>query len=299
MGTEMYLVRDDNRTLFELGKTRNGLHVPLQELQDRRTGTFVLEEGDVRALGEFLLDGILDHGYWEPSDYREFAGQLAWRVNRWGGGQPIRVVSEHDELTYRYEEPYVTTDSRYEHEWLYYDVFMNLDRTLQEQIGGPAPPPSTFLAVRKIRKYQIHEFSRLKNAMVSKANPDWKKGEAVMVKVSHRELQERFLDEMQELVPYTQNRMCGFWGCPDTGPHDHGLRDTGPSELRFCGCECHDGVPIFCSCWMPCCHQARGTPRAEQTPRPARNTVPTKIGDFKTFTMPMIRPKDGFPRLTP
>lgn len=298
MGTEMYVVRDDNRTLFELGKTRGGLHVPLQELQDSRTGTFEIGDADVSALGEFLLDGILDHGYWEPGDYREFAGQLAWRINRWAGGQPIRVVSEHDELTYRTEDPYVTTDSRYEHEWLYYDVFQKLDRKLQEQIATHLPPPSTFPAVLNVRKYQIHGFSKLKHAMVSKANPDYEPGEPVMVKVSVRELQEKFLDEMQELEPYTKNEMCGFWGCPDSGPHDHGLRDTGPKELVFCGCACHDpgGEHIFCSCFGACCHEDH-VPRAKQTPRPL--VKPSKIGDFTTFTMPVIRPKDGFPRLMP
>jgi hypothetical protein len=290
MGTEMYLVRDDNRTLFELGKTRTGLHVPLQELQDQRSGTFVVGDEDISTLGEFLLTGILDEGYWEPGDYRNFAGQLAWRINRWAGGQPIRVVSEHDELTYRTKDSYVTTDSRYEHEWLYYDVFRNLDRTIQEQIDTHMPPPSTFPAVLNVRKYRVHEFDRLKNAMVSKANPDWKKGDPVMVKVSHRELQEKFLDEMQELEPYTQ-QVCGFWGCPDSGLHDHGPRDTSPKEIRFCGCQCHDGVPIFCSCWVPCCHE-NGTPRAQQTPRPSPKPMkPVEVADFKTFSFPLIRPK--------
>lgn len=111
----------------------------------------------------------------------------------------------------------------------------------------------------------------------------------VFAQVSVRELQEEFLDELQTLKPYTQNKSCWFWGCEAGGPHDHGPRDTGPKEIRFCGCECHDGVPIFCSCWSPCCHQPR-TPRAEHTPRPP--IKPGKIGDFKKFTMPVIRTKD-------
>jgi hypothetical protein len=293
MGYEMYLVRDDNRTLFELGKTRAGLHVPLQELQDGRIGTFAIGDEDVSILGEFLLDGILDHGNWESGDYRDFAGQLAWRINRWGGGKPIRVAGEGGatDLTVRKENPYVTTDSIYKAEWLYYDVFRNLDRTLQEQIDTCLPPPSTFPAVLKIRKFRSGDFTSLKNAMVSRANPDRSEGAPVFARVSVRELQEEFLDELQTLEPYTQNKSCGFWGCEENGPHDHGIRDTGPKEIRFCGCGCHDpgGEHIFCSCWVPCCHEDH-TPRAQQTPRPP--IKPGKIGDFKKFTMPVIRPKD-------
>jgi len=290
MGTEMYLVRDDNQTLYELGKVKNGLHVPLQELQGRRSGSFVVGNGDVSALGEFLLDGILDHGNWEPGDYREFAGQLAWRINRWGGGRAIRVASETrvTGLVTRDKYPHVTTDSRYEAEWLYYDVFRNLNRTLQEQIDSCLSPPSTYPAVLHVRKFKSGDFTALKNAMVSRGNPDRTEGGPVFARVSTRELQEEFLDELQTLEPYTQNKCCGYWGCEAGGPHDHGLRDTAPKELVFCGCQCHDGVPIFCSCWGPCCHENH-TPRAQQTPRPP--IKPGKIGDFKTFTMPVIRPK--------
>jgi hypothetical protein len=293
----MYLVRVDNRTLFELGRDRNGLHAPLQELQDQQTGTFVLGDEDVSTLGEFLLDGILDDGQWKPGDYRNFAGQLAWRMNRFAGGEPVRVMTETgaNPLLTRGEDPYVITDSRYAVEWLYYDTFMGIDRTVQEQISAIVAP-STFPAVVKVRKYQLVKFANLDRISVSRANPDRSEGAPIFAKVSLREQQEEFLDEMQKLVPYSKNPQCGFWGCEMNSPHDHGVRDTAPGELRFCGCQCHDGVPIFCSCFGPCCHE-NGTPRAEQTPRPTFKGG--KIGDFKTFTMPVIRPEGGFPELMP
>jgi hypothetical protein len=290
----MYVVRDDNRTLFELGKTRGGLHVPLEELADIRKKTFVLAKGDDDVLGEFLLDGILDHGYWEqPHDYRPYAFRLAKRLIQWADEQPVRVVSEHDELTYRTKDPYITTDSRYEHEWPYYDVFQTLDRTLQEQIDTHMPPPSTLPAVLKVRKYQIHEFSRLKDKAVYRNGPD---GGVWNEKIPVEEHKAKFLEEMKALKPYAQNDQCGVWGCEAHSPHDHGPRDTGPKELRFCGCVCHDGEPIFCSCWSPCCHQPK-TPRAEQTPRPPVSSN-VKLGDFDSFTFPVIRNKP-FPKLFP
>jgi hypothetical protein len=297
MGYEMYLVRDDNRTLFELGKTRTGLHVPLQELQDQRSGTFVVGDEDIRTLGEFLIDGILDEGCWRPADPRSMAGQIAWRINRWGGGNPIRVAGEREvtDLTIAKENAYVTTDTYVEEEWLYWDVFRNLDRTLQEQIEN-IPPPNTLPAVLLVKKFTSGEFLSQKNAHVSRGNPDRSEGAPFMLRVSARELQEEFLDELQQLKPYEMGKHCSFWGCEVNGPHDHGLRDIGPKELRFCGCQCHDGVPIFCSCFGPCCHENH-VPRAEQTPRPP--IKPSKIGDFKTFVMPVIRTKDGFRKLMP
>lgn len=295
----MYLVRDDNRTTFELGKVRAGLHVPLQELGHPRTQLFVVTEEDHEPLTEFLLDGILDHGYWEqPFDYRPMATNLAARIIAWGEGQPMGVRDEHvvTELAIREEDPYIQNDSRFVSEWPYWDVFKTLDRTLQEQLATSAPPHPSFPAIREVRKHRMHEFAGLRRISQFRPNPNRGEGEPLMVEVTLEEKQAEFLDRLKSLKPFALNKQCGFWGCEERSPHDHGLRDTGPVEVRFCGCQCHDGEPIFCSCWVPCCHQPK-TPRAQQTPRAPTPTSDVKLGDFNRFTMPVKRPEGGFPKL--
>jgi hypothetical protein len=85
-----------------------------------------------------------------------------------------------------------------------------------------------------------------------------------------------------------------MFGCSVGGPHDHGLRDTNTKpELLFCGCDCHDN-PVVCTGFHICCHEVN-TPRNDQTPRPPLTKAESVIGDFKTFTMPVIR--QPFPKL--
>ena len=285
MGYEMYIVRDDNRTLYELGKTRAGLHVPLQEFQDRRTGTFVLTDREV--LMEFLLDGILEHGSWEqPFDYRPLARELAHRMIHWGGGQPVRVVGEDEvtQLHIRDEDRYLVTDSRYSSEFPYYNAFMALERVLQEQIDNTRSAPCDLPAVRHVRSYSISRFNRPPKILIPTEEGFLEQPKEVW--------QRKFLDEMKALKPLTTNRGCGMFGCSVSGLHDHGLRDTNTKpELRFCGCDCHDN-PVVCTGFHFCCHEVNAS-RKTQTPRPP--VKPIKVPEFKTFTMPIIR--KPFPKL--
>lgn len=279
MGHEMYLVRDDNRTLYALGKSKNGLHVPLQELQDLRTGTVVLSDADV--LMEFLLDGILENGNWkQPFDYRPITKQLAERMIHWGGGNPVRVAGGHEvtQLEIRKEDRYIITDSRYYPEFIYYDVFMYLDRVLQGQISDPCGVAIRDLpAVHHVRSFGISRFNRPPTTLIAT--------EEGFVEQSKDVWEHKFLIDMQALKPLTTNRGCGMFACAVMGPHDHGLRDTSPPEVIFCGCDCHDN-PVVCTGFHFCCHEVN-EPRLTQAPRPPRK--PIKIGDFKTFVMPVIR----------
>ena len=55
----------------------------------------------------------------------------------------------------------------------------------------------------------------------------------------------------------------------------------------FCDCPCHEGKPIFCSCFRPCCHQP-GTPTNAQTARAKNTVVPVT---FTRVTLPEFKPK--------
>lgn len=280
MGYEMYLVRDDNRTLYQLGKCKNGLHVPIQELQGLRSGTVVLSDAD--TLMEFLLDGILENGNWkQPVDYRPIAQKLAERMIHWGGGKPIRVAGDTEvcKLQIRKKDRYIITDSRYYPEFLYYDVYMYLDRVLQDQIDNTLVAPCDLPAVRHVRSFSVSRFNRPPTTFIPT--------EEGFVEQPKRVWQQEFLDEMKALKPLTTNRGCGMFGCSVSGAHDHGLRDTSPPEIRFCGCDCHDN-PVVCTGFHICCHQIN-EPRLTQTPRPPLTKAESVIGDFKTFTMPVIR----------
>jgi hypothetical protein len=157
----MYLVRDDNRTLYELGKARSGLHAPFEKLADRRTGTFVLSDPEI--LAEMLLDGILEHGCWAPGDYRPLAAQLAERTIRWSGGRAVRLDGEDgvDDLKYRPRDRYIVTDSRYSGEFAYYDVFQTLGRELQEQIDQHTRVQNPTNEFGRIRSFGVANYTRL------------------------------------------------------------------------------------------------------------------------------------------
>jgi len=69
------------------------------------------------------------------------------------------------------------------------------------------------------------------------------------------------------------------------------MSDTPTPDAR-CTCGCHRQEPIFCSCFVPCCHEPR-TPQAQQTaapPRPPRLPV-----TLTTFEFPRVR--RVFPKL--
>lgn len=282
MGHEMYLIRDDNRTAYQLGKTKNGLHVPLQSLESRRTGDLLLSDSDV--LMEFLLDGILDNGNWkQPFNYRPFAQQLAERMIRWGGRKPVRVVGEAQatQLFVRREGHYIVTDSRYVKEAPYYDVFQTLDRAVQDQITNTSIAPCDLPAVRHVMSYSVSRFNRPPTRYIP--TEEGFVGEPLEVR------QQEFLNEMKALEPLTTNRYCGLFGCSDYGPHDHGIRDTNTRpEVIFCGCNCHDN-PVVCTGFHLCCHEVN-TMRNQQTPRPPVKAVDfDETKAFRTFHFPVIR----------
>ena len=62
---------------------------------------------------------------------------------------------------------------------------------------------------------------------------------------------------------------------------------------KHCQCECHDGVPIHCSCFSPCCHEVK-KPRAEQTEAPKRVLRPLR--PLTKLTIPFIGKQVRFPR---
>jgi len=288
VGYHMYLVRDDNLTLFELGKIQTGLHNVFDGLRDK-LNYFVLSDPEI--LAELLLDEMVDPDrvkFWpQPKDYVPVAHALAERMVKWGAGKPLACVGENcvfrRQVVYpkppeRVERPraadhFVTTDSIHESEWPYYDVFQKLPPELWPQIYPRNFTPSTLAVVMYVRSFSLHCYKRLKT----------------------RDEREQFLSEMAKLEPLTTNRDCGYLGCPKCGPHDHSPEVAGPRTLVFCGCDCHI-EPVVCTGFHICCHEIN-TPREQQTPRPPSKPVKSQIGDFNKFTFPTIRPPGGFPKL--
>lgn len=235
MGYEYHLVRHDNQTLYELGKTRGGLHMVFLELRTLRTDELVLPLGSEAELAGLLLEAILENHWEQPADYETFVRQLAPRIVRWGGEQPLKCLGESErEFTHAcYRQRYTTTDSRYEGEWPYYDVFSTLDPQVRRLIEHP---PSWFNGAH--RRYSIAGWTRAEDRA-------------------------QFCAEMRAL-PVVPVCDLDVLGCTlGSAPHDH---STSMPTSHYCSCECHAGAPVFCSCWTPCCHEP-GTPKPRQTPR--------------------------------
>lgn len=100
MGCLYYLARDDNRTLFELGKVlgsmREVLNLPdwdLADYSDERPPPKQLPE-----LAELTqrLAAEFTGPHWRLPDAAEYADHLAKRLITWADGHPVVFTSESD-----------------------------------------------------------------------------------------------------------------------------------------------------------------------------------------------------------
>lgn len=98
MGQEFFLAREDNRTLFELGKNTDGWREWLG-----RGNAIVVVDGFEETLAGLLA---LDIASWShapgcgcsiPDDGdASYAALIAHRIVTWAGGQPFRFASEDE-----------------------------------------------------------------------------------------------------------------------------------------------------------------------------------------------------------
>lgn len=237
MSTDTYLIRDDNQTMFELGSTRCGLYEVFLGLGRTPDGQMLrLAAEDAEPVASLMLDVILARHWQQPTDYDTFTRKLAARIVTWSGGQPIFLVNEHAPS---YEDRswarhYTVTDSRYETEWPYYDVFATVDAEVRRlvQCAGAwglrreAPP-----------EWQCFRLSGFRAAEA--------KGPAEV---------SEFFNALRALRPLP---VCGqgALGCTlGNWPHDH---VPGVAQGIICACPCHEprGEGLFCSCFVPCCRE--------------------------------------------
>jgi hypothetical protein len=110
MGQEFYLVREDNRTLFELGKFTGAWREWLG-----RGNAIVVVDGFEETLAG-LLAGDLVSWMGTQVDADAYAALIAHRIVTWAGGQPFRFASEQDCERERWGEdgdPWPVTGTRY------------------------------------------------------------------------------------------------------------------------------------------------------------------------------------------
>ena len=103
MGTEYFLARPDNKTLFELGKSLiNNAFYELQELEPGETGP--IPRNLRRRISRALRDYDADY------DWGDYANVVATGIHTWAQDQPVKFISENDDIAYEWER----TGSRYE-----------------------------------------------------------------------------------------------------------------------------------------------------------------------------------------
>lgn len=123
MGQEFFLVREDNRTLFDLGKSTGGWREWLG-----RGNAIVVVEGLEETLAGLLT---LDIASWNPAygdatasiaidEMNAIYGALvARRIVEWADGQPFRFASDQECERERWGErckPWPITGTRYRHD---------------------------------------------------------------------------------------------------------------------------------------------------------------------------------------
>ena len=57
----------------------------------------------------------------------------------------------------------------------------------------------------------------------------------------------------------------------------------------YCHCPCHTSRDVFCSCFVPCCHEPH-VPQAKQTARPERPPVDLKFSKVEVPAMRTQKP---------
>lgn len=119
MGQEFFLMREDNRTLFELGKHTGGWREWLG-----RGNAIVVVDGLEETLAGLLA---LDIASWVPPGHTQhfsvgvdtaegYAGLVTRRIVEWADGQPFWFASDDECETERWaehDEPWPITGTRY------------------------------------------------------------------------------------------------------------------------------------------------------------------------------------------
>lgn len=89
MGYCYYLRRDDNRTLFELGKHVGDWGEVLGEREP-----IVLTHEHEATLAAWLAHQMRSDGGWKLPDVDGYARHCAREIVRWADGQPFRFIGE-------------------------------------------------------------------------------------------------------------------------------------------------------------------------------------------------------------
>jgi len=109
MGVENYLVRDDNRTMFDLSKG------PWYALR-------VGDDGDAVSIDRF--DSMDDHEGWTPAEFHD----LGQRVREWAEGRLLRRVCDNQEEFYELlDQGYRVTGSRFDEDHFRLSAGVDLD----------------------------------------------------------------------------------------------------------------------------------------------------------------------------
>lgn len=125
MGVEMFLVRVDNKTLFELGKTRTGFDYAFTKyrissknfdiIRNSKHIEFGLLLPDQTVLVENLVQAATYAGDWADSsdDFVEFAQKLAKRLTDWADSKKVFLVLENEGDELRLDHGFKITADRY------------------------------------------------------------------------------------------------------------------------------------------------------------------------------------------
>ncbi len=111
MGQEFYLVREDNRTLFELGK-----HAGAWREWLGRGNAIVVVDGLEATLAGLLAIDIASWMGGPQINAEAYGALIALRIVAWADGQPFRFASDNECERERWGEdgePWPVTGTRY------------------------------------------------------------------------------------------------------------------------------------------------------------------------------------------
>lgn len=151
MGVDAYLVRHDNKTMFDIGRASGAGSLIVAFGGDEWLGNPVygIKLPSAARLTKRLINAI-ERGGWEMSenDTAGYARDLAARILRFADGQPIDWLSTYE--TCNLKGRYTQTDTRYSDAWDYYDVFRLLPQKTRCAIQRGRGPLKRFDYVRMI-----------------------------------------------------------------------------------------------------------------------------------------------------